>query len=224
MKEQFRGYVPQPGSKEPGVYQYRQPETGRVYIGSTVNEYGRFIQHTTALVRGDHPNKRFQQAYDELPSFEVEFSPLPADQRNGDVLRTVRDWEQRLIDEFPDKTKLLNIAKDVYARGRGMSPTPETRAKLSQALTGRVVSEETKRRQSEALKGQAMSPERREKISAAMSKKPVHVGEKIYKSAAEAARMLGFSSKNSINFRCRSESYPDYGFVEPNQLGHAPSM
>lgn len=160
----FLGCVSPPNSKVPCIYRYTQIDTGKTYIGSTVNNYGRFIAHTSALARGDHPNKKFQEAYNESPYFEIELIRVPAHRKDEDTIKVIREYEQLLIDDFKDKSKLLNIATDTTATQRGYVPSQETRDKLSKAMTGRFVSEETRRKHALDATGKKFSEETKAKI------------------------------------------------------------
>lgn len=163
-KPYFLGYVSPPGSKVPCIYRFTQIGTDKTYIGSTVNNYGRFITHTSALARGEHFNKKFQEAYNESPYFEIEFIRVPEHRKGEDTIKVIREYEQLLIDEFKDKSKLLNIATDTLATQRGYVPSQETRDKISRSLMGRPVSEETRRKHALDATGRKMSEEAKAKI------------------------------------------------------------
>ena len=60
----FVGHVQNKKSdKEAGVYFYKQFGTGKTYIGSTIDSYGRHVSHTSSLKRGAHVNRKFQRAF-----------------------------------------------------------------------------------------------------------------------------------------------------------------
>lgn len=219
----FVGYVPPFGEKVPGVYQYTHLETGKVYIGSTVNGYGRFIQHTSALERGDHPNRKFQKAFDQSPLFEVEFSRLPDSAAGDDPLLTVRKMEQKLIDKM-DRSKLLNLATDVFSSGLGRSPSAETREKIAKAMTGRYVSEETRRKRAISQTGFRHTEEMKRQLSEMKAdvSRPVMICGTVYSTAKDAAKALGFKSKHTVRNRCNSDRYPDHIYVD--NLGQSPTL
>lgn len=242
IKETYIGYVPPASTKEPGVYFYKQLDTGKTYIGSTVDAYGRFIQHSSSLTRNDHSNHKFQKAFNESPYFEIDFCRIPDHLKNEDPLLTVRKMEQQFIDDFEPKSKLLNIAKDVFANGTAISPSAETRAKISASSMGRIVTQETRDRQSASLKGRIISQEARDKVSLALkgrkqdearralSKKagmtratPVKVGDTIYESLKAAGDAFDIDSK-SVKKRIKSKNFNEWSYSENNTLGSGPSL
>lgn len=242
----FGGFIPPHGTKIPGVYFYVQEGTGRTYIGSTVNAYGRFVQHTSALKRGIHPNVNFQRAFDEHPHFDVHFARLHDELPPNETIHRVRVMEQTAIDGFDKPEMLLNIASDTFACGANRSPSVETRDKISKSLTGRVVSETTRQRQSESLLGHVCSDDTREKIRrsrftpdnitssiANLNKaitancQRVSVGDRTYGSLKEAAEAHGLAA-TSVKKRILSSNpnFADWQFVgnNPTQLGNSPSI
>lgn len=163
----FVGHIPaRKADAQAGVYLYKQVGTGKIYVGSTVNSYGRHICHTSALKRGSHVNRKFQKAFDENPHFEVHFSELrDADHMTSDEkIRAVRTMEQAALDGYEDKSKLLNLSTDAFATGANRSVSEETREKIRQSMIGRYVSEETRRKRSQTLMGHKCTDETRQKI------------------------------------------------------------
>lgn len=219
----FIGYVPPPGSKEAGVYIYTQLDTGKTYIGSTVNGYGRFIQHTSALARNGHCNHKLQKAFNESPYFQVEFVKLSEPCKEEDKLLAVRNIEQAMIDRFEPKSNLLNIAKDVFAVGTAISPSAETRAKLSVAMKGRHVSQETRQRVAQALQGRKHTEERRQAISDAKPGRAVSIKGVVYKNAEEAAPHIGLGSRAAVRVRLNSKNFPDHFYIDTME-GNSPSL
>lgn len=179
------------GERRAGVYVYTQAVTGLTYIGSTVNSYGRYIQHTSALKRGKHCNRKFQRAYNKDPRFYYQFHEVTGDYTPVELLHRVRLMEQETLDRFDDKDKLLNIATDTLFTGAGMRCSPETKEKIRKAMTGRFVSAESRRRRSESLMGHKLSPETRRKISDA-HKTPERL-------ASAVERLKKATIKNSIS-------------------------
>jgi len=243
IKKTFVGYIPPSGTKEAGVYIYRHLETGKIYIGSTVDAYGRFIQHTSALARGDHINREFQKAYDKSPYFEVSFSKLHPEKTNMDPLLMVRHYEQTLIDAYAGDPRLMNVAKDVFACGSAISPTQETREKISIAMKGRHVSEETKRRRSQSLMGHVVSDETKEKIrqsklgrvqteehrakskmAAMTNARSVIVDGVEYPSVTDAGRAFGIKPNSAIKrIASKNPEFSGWNYADP-YAGHSPSI
>lgn len=230
----FAGYVPPHGSKEAGVYFYVQEGTGLTYIGSTVNAYGRYMQHSSALKRGDHTNVKFQKAFDSHPHFDVHFAKLHEELPPNQTIHQVRLMEQAAIDAFDHKSKLLNIATDTFACGANRSPSPETREKIRQAMLGRVVSTETRQRRSQTLMGHSCSDDTREKIRQARLKSeniessinnlkraterkcvPIAAGDVVYKSMKDAAEVHGVAA-TSVKKRILSKKpeFSNWAYLE----------
>lgn len=230
----FTGHVPRFGEKEPGVYFLEQLDTGKLYIGSTVNMYGRYIQHTSALKRGEHANRKLQRAFDKSPFFEMRVAKLHEVPPGKTAIEAVREQEQAVLDSYRGDPRLLNIATDAFASGTRAEISEETRSKLSVAMTGRFVSDETRKRQSEALKGHICTEETKEKIRqsklgktqsperAAKSKAaamvravPVQVGENFFESitAAAEAHDIGQSTARK---RIKSQYFDDWKYAAPS--------
>lgn len=233
IKDTYLGYVPEAGTKEAGVYMYKQITTGKTYIGSTVNAYGRFIAHSAALSRNEHVNFKLQRAFNESPFFEIDFCKLPDSFKDEDPIIAVRKMEQSFINNFEPKSKLLNIAKDVFACGTAISPSIETRAKISASSKGRIVTQETRDRQSIALKGRVLSEETKAKISQSHTGKiqdearralslaavmvnatPVKVGDVIYETAKAAGKANGIFGSSVVK-RIKSKNFSDWSYINP---------
>ena len=217
------------------------------YIGSTVKAYGRYVQHSSALKRGDHTNARFQKAFNNHPHFDVHFATLHEELPPDQTIHRVRVMEQAAIDGFDDKSKLLNIATDTFACGSNRSPTPETREKIRQAMSGRKVSEETRQRQSQSLMGHSCSDTTRDKIRQSRMKaenmsssinnlklatenncRAVVVDGEIYRSLKDAAEVHGLAA-TSVKKRIMSNNpaFTSWTYLEQSnqsQLGNSPSI
>lgn len=51
--------------QSPGIYEIKNIENGKVYIGSTCTLYKRLIHHRSHLRKGNHKNKHLQNAYNK---------------------------------------------------------------------------------------------------------------------------------------------------------------
>lgn len=223
----FVGYLPRFGEKEAGVYFMEHLDSGKLYVGSTVNLYGRLVKHTSALKRGEHVNKKLQNAFNESPHFEIRFARLPTDVGDKDVQQAVREQEQVVLNNHRNNPKLLNIATDAFACGAGVNASEETRAKISAAMKGRYVSPETRQRRSESLKGHICSEETKEKIrqakvgikqspeqvekskaAAMLRARPVQVGDVIYPTVKDAAEAHGIAA----NSACKRAAKNTFGW------------
>lgn len=221
-QDAFSGDIPKPTDNVPGTYSYTQSNTGLTYLGSTVNNYRRFICHTSALCRGTHGNRQFQRSFNADPNFEYRFDPIELMETVTATLLKVRQIEAERIDKFEDKTKLLNLSLDPFATGRLEEVSEETRRKISEKMKGRVVSAETRLRQSVAASKHRHSDESKEKMSINSSRVPVFVDGVEYRNAVVAAKALGLPSKGAINARCLSPNFPNY--VKPGCVKTPRSM
>lgn len=206
----FSGDIPKPSDNGPGTYRYVQSNTGQTYIGSTLNNYRRFINHTSSLCRGKHGNRKFQKAFDKDPHFDYRFEPVQPAETVTATLQKVRTFEAGKIEGFEDKSKLLNLSLDPFATGKLEEVSEETRRKISEKMRGRTVSQETRRRQALATAGQRHSDETKHRLSLMKETVPVEVDGVSYRCAADAARALGFKHKGQVRHRCLSDKFPNY--------------
>lgn len=167
-----------------GVYQIENQANGNCYVGSALNLRRRWSQHLTRLRHNGHCNQHLQRAFDKYGENAFAFSVLQAVEDRGQLIAR----EQHFIDIVQPEYNIAPVAGS--ALGRPCSP--ETRRKLSEALSGerhpnygRAFSEahcrnlaeaqkgrpctaEMRKKISDSLKGQAFSEERRAKISEAL--------------------------------------------------------
>lgn len=130
--------------KIPVVYMFHNSITGEAYIGSTNDELTRKRTHTRKLINGNHPNKKFQAAFDRDQNFD--FVAVEVKDREEAF-----DLEQAIIDEFSDNKFLLNISRD--SRYCNINISEETKEKLRQANIGKIQSEETKEKRRQSMLG-----------------------------------------------------------------------
>ena len=199
---------------EAGVYVLTHLPSMKLYVGSTVDVHRRMIQHSHGLRHGKHSNRNLQEACDEAPRFNLSFRPAPPNLSKAELLNLIRGWEGDLLNQYQHSELLLNIAIDPTCPGKGVSPTSETREKISKSTMGRFVSSETRQKRSEALMGSTFTSVRRSNISESRTKQRVSIGGVVYKNTTEAAQRLGFKCKGSVRFRCLSDNHPDFQFID----------
>jgi group I intron endonuclease len=136
------------------VYLLQNPHTLKTYVGRTERGSRRIAEHFSALKHGRHINRKLQRAYDEDPRFEV--ATVHVSTRAEAI-----NLEQSIIDRYWGSPLFLNLSADAEAGAYEFSE--ETRAKISAALRTRVVGPETRARMSLARTGQVMSEATREK-------------------------------------------------------------
>ncbi len=142
-----RGNAPQPLRFKSGAYRIEHKETGELYIGSTDDLSRRHSEHYSMLSKGKHSCPALQQAFNADPNpSNFEFRCKPTDSREE-----AYSLEEKWIGEARSSGKLLNIAEDVRASGRGAIRSEETRRRLSESRRGSKDSEETRARKAEFL-------------------------------------------------------------------------
>ena len=130
------------------------------YIGSAVNLANREQQHRNGLKRKDHINIRAQNCWNKYGVFK--FTVLEECVKDNLLLR-----EQFHIDQHRDNPKMTNICL-VAGSSLGIKRSAETREKLSAALmghVGHVHSDETRAKISDTQTGRVLSHETRTKMS-----------------------------------------------------------
>ncbi len=147
-----------------GVYQIEHVGSGRKYIGSAVRIKRRLSKHKTDLRGGYHHSQKLQRAWDKYGevAFECTVVEVVPDERH------LLSREQHWINVSDALTEGFN-ACPVAGNCRGRIITPEHRAKLSAALTGR----KRPAADHKNLLGTRRSAETRALISAAKKGRPV---------------------------------------------------
>lgn len=180
------GYVhrlPHPLIHVPGVYCVMINESGKIYIGSTINLLGRMSGHISKLRHNQHPQSKLQAAYNEDPEIQVWYC----------VTESINDavnLEQYLVDCFKDTTCLCNIGVvDVTKPQLGVPVTIEHRQKISDALSGKKRSLEARQQHSKARFAFELTDRGREIRQ--MQSKTITVNGVNYPSITEASRRLG---------------------------------
>lgn len=170
-----------------GVYAIKNKLTDDLYIGSSDDIKRRWTHHRRDLKAGKHYNKILQSAWDKYGEENMLFEIIEACDKSELLTR-----EQEYIDDCQPRYNIMDIAYCPPSR-KGISPSKETREKISRALLGRKVSEEERQRNSEGHvklwqdeeykasrsgknhpnHGASMSEEQKEKISATLMGHPV---------------------------------------------------
>ena len=134
-----------------GIYTITSEQTGRVYVGSSVNMAHRFSQHRQALRKGRHDNAYLQNHFDKYGESDLSFSPLIVCGRSN-----LEMYESRAIQSLigGDRSKGFNIGDSARSR-LGVPCSDETKARLSIAKKGKPspLTDKGRRALSEAHKG-----------------------------------------------------------------------
>lgn len=138
-----------------GVYCIKNLINGRVYIGSSLKIKDRLSSHFWSLKNNKHSNIHLQRAYNINPSYFISGVIEYCNSENRIKL------EQFYIDKYISNS--YNIRK-IAESNSGISPTLETRLKISKAITGKKWTKEQREHFSALKKGYKPSKETIEKI------------------------------------------------------------
>lgn len=177
-----------------GVYRIRHIDSGRCYIGSTVNLRARWRLHLFDLRRGTHRNSYLQRVWDKYGADPFVFEIIEL--VTPDCLI---EHEQRQIDTHRPEFNAAPVAGSVRglkwsaesrARITEYRRRPEIREAMSRANKGRVHTPETRANMSAAHRGFTPSPEHRAKLSAAKQGKALPPETRANMSKGQKARGL----------------------------------
>lgn len=174
-----------------GIYEIKNIESGKRYIGSACNFLVRWKNHRNELNRSVHDNSHLQNAWNKYSEDAFEFNVLLVCDKNNNIL-----YEQAFLDKM---CPTYNIAKNATAPMLGLHHTKETCAKLSAINKGKIFSKEHKRKLSMAQKGKKASEEVRLKMSKARKGKKFTEEHKRNLSASLRGRVFTEESKMKMS-------------------------
>lgn len=161
--------------KTAGVYKIVNIITNKIYIGSSIDIRKRWARHKYFLKRNEHHSRYLQNAWNKYgeDAFALEILEECETDRKQLISR-----EQYYIDEFkPAYNHLPNAGSRL-----GSKASDEVKKKISESLKGkklgykrksRDVTEETKLKISEALTGRQLSEEHKEHLRQVKLGKPL---------------------------------------------------
>lgn len=149
-----------------GIYKITNTKNGKFYVGSAANFSSRWSGHRHHLKRGTHSNKHLQSAWNTYGEQNFEFSVI----KNVDPEYLLAE-EQVYLDKWVGHADCYNIASSAESPGLGISPSKETRQKMSKSMSGRVRTKEHCENLSKSLMGNVISDETRLKISKTLTGK-----------------------------------------------------
>lgn len=116
------------GKSVGGIYAIKNSKCGRVYVGSTKDFHSRWKSHKSSLMRGDHPNKKLQQAWNDHGSKSFTFVVLEVVDNIALLVERENEWMSSFGSFNPDAGYNTGEAK-IRAEG-----VPEGVTSVSQAL------------------------------------------------------------------------------------------
>jgi len=205
--------------KVSGIYKIVNKMNGKYYVGSSRNilgENGRWSDHSTDLIRGDHPNQRLQNAWNKYgpDSFEFFIIEITDDLINRE--QTYLD-KAKLDDAYNLKysavggkfssESILKLKQTMMTSEKVKAArTDEWREKIRQSKLGKKrgekYSQECRDRnlgKNNPRYGKTNSPEMRKKISESLK------GRKL---SEETKRKISETKKNVKHFPCSSIHEP----------------
>lgn len=144
-----------------GVYRITDSQTGKFYIGSSINISQRRTRHVWMLNNNRHTNPRLQAIFNVRPdSLQIEILEVTLSEKTM-ILSAEQKWLSKCVGK--DKLCLNDLKLADSCLGKKRSDI--TRQRLSAALKGRRISDEAKQKMREAKLGRTLTPEHRHKIS-----------------------------------------------------------
>lgn len=164
--------------KAAGIYVIRHLESGRVYVGQTVNLRARRNHHRAQANAGKHCNPKLQRAWTKFGESAFEFDVLELVSDVADLTAREQFWIDRL---------------DAVARGFNICPA-------AGSVLGVKRSQETKRRLSEATKAVGITPAKRAHLDRLHAS---FVGKKQSQEHIEKCRIAKLGQRRSAESKAR---------------------
>lgn len=146
-----------------GIYQIKNIDTGKRYVGSSNNIQYRLWQHLRTLRLGTHKNKHLQNAWNNSLKADWQTSTLQLCSDQDDLAACEQKW----IDLF-DTGELYNINLKVEGTP---NQSAETRRKIGDALRGKKLPGETVQKMVASRTGLKRSDATRQRMSIAQTGK-----------------------------------------------------
>ena len=198
-----------------GVYCIRNAVNGKFYIGSAVSFKKRWETHKSQLRRGVHHSILLQRAWNKYgeAAFEFRVCEYTLPEHAVAVEQVMLDYYKSADPQYgynisPTAGSTLGVkhSAEAIAKISAWKPSPETRAKISAAQRGRIVSAETRAKISAAKQGVKRSAETCAKMSAARLGKKLSNEHRAKMSAARANMSNETREKMSVSHRGKKQS------------------
>jgi group I intron endonuclease len=193
--------------KVSGIYAISHADSGKMYIGSSVDIAGRLRGHTRLLNTGAHPNQHLQAAWTLYGAGAFTCSTLKEVSNRDDLYKV----EQIYLDKLRtfERTLGYNKAKDTTAPQRGLKRSPETCLKIGAAKKGNkyrlgaVIPAEMRSRIATTLRGTKASVETKAKLSAVGKGRKKSVEWRAKMSAIHKGRIISDEQRAKISATLR---------------------
>lgn len=156
-----------------GIYQIKHIATGRRYVGQAKNIAKRWSRHRRDLAKGIHTSRYLQNAWNKYGAEGFTFDVIEVcdvqilDEREQFHIDQGASFNVLLFARSPRGVVRTQETKNKIADAlRGKAKSPEHRAALSAANTGKTQSLEIRKKKSATQKGRPHSPEHRAKLAA----------------------------------------------------------
>ena len=163
-----------------GIYKIININTGKFYLGGSVNIYSRWRLHLHELRKNDHPNARLQNTFNKHGESAFTFTIIELCEPENLTTR-----EQFYLDTIKPYINGYNIAMGAARVMIGFKHSKESIAKMSKSQL------ELNKRFPNRLKGKVISQETRDKISKTLTG---------FRHSEESKRKIGLASKARGNF------------------------
>ena len=159
------------------IYKIINVVNNKFYVGSAVNFVKRKRKHVWQLRQGKHPNQHLQAAWNKYGESSFVFAVVQHVPETADLLDEENVWLRMHV----GNENCYNIAESATAFGMGKSGeknpmwgrtfthTPEAKAKIAAAGTGRVRSQESIEKYRAKRKGMPVSEAQKAQISRTLS-------------------------------------------------------
>jgi group I intron endonuclease len=167
-----------------GVYIIAHPETGRCYVGSSIDVARRWKRHDYELRNNKHHSRKLQSVCSE----RLEYSLVEIAEKEN-----LTEAEQRWMERLDSVKNGFNVCPTAGTPST-LPKTDEHKARIGAAHRGRKRSDDAKARMSAAMKGKKRTPTTAEtaaKISAAKKGRPMAEETKARLSAAKTGVKTG---------------------------------
>ena len=200
--------------KRPGIYKIEHIASGKTYVGSAANLWGRRSGHLSNLRRGNHCNRFLQAAFTKYGSDSFEFSVIELVADKALLIEREQVW----IDAYRLVCELYNILP-LARSALGVKRPPETGERIAAALRGTKLSAEaiakrtaTRRanggfvhtaqqtaKRLEKMRGRPCPPETRAKIAATLKGQPINDERRAKIAATLTGRQLSDEHKSRMS-------------------------